>query len=244
MSPAAAARPWALVLTCEHGGHDVPEPLASRFAGQQALLESHRGWDPGALQLAQEMAAHFAAPMHHGVVTRLVVDLNRSIGHPRLHSELTRDAPRAQRREWIDRWWRPHRDRVAQTVAERIAAGRRVLHVASHSFTPELHGVVRQADVAWLYDPARPGESAIARRWQQALARRATDLALRRNYPYRGAADGLARSLRRQHADEVYVGVELELNQRFVLAGGEAWERLRQRVIESLEDVLIATPVA
>ena len=102
-----------------------------------------------------------------------------------------------------------------------------MIHVASHSFTPMLDGVPRQADVAWLYDPRRPGEAAFARAWMLALAKLAPDLRLRRNYPYQGRADGLTASLRKHHPDAAYVGIELEVNQRFVDQGGAAWDRLR-----------------
>jgi predicted N-formylglutamate amidohydrolase len=38
-----------------------------------------------------------------------------------------------------------------------------------HSFTPALRGVRRNADLGLLYDPARAGELALARRWRAAL---------------------------------------------------------------------------
>jgi len=47
-----------------------------------------------------------------------------------------------------------------------LTRGDRVIHVAVHSFTPTLRGVRRNADVGLLYDPARPGELALARRWR------------------------------------------------------------------------------
>ena len=38
-----------------------------------------------------------------------------------------------------------------------MSRGRRVIHISSHSFTPELNGKVRRADVGLLYDPGSPG---------------------------------------------------------------------------------------
>ena len=123
-------------------------------------------------------------------------------------------------------------------VALRVAAGEPVVHIASHSFTPVLNGVVRQADVAWLYDPRRHGETLLASRWLSALKRRRPDLRLRRNYPYQGRGDGLTSLLRKRHPRELYIGMELEVNQRFVLAGGPAWKALRGDIVDALGDVL------
>ena len=228
----------ALLISCEHGGNEVPPAYTSLFVGHEALLSSHRGWDPGALELAQQMASQLHAPLFAATTTRLLIDLNRSIGHKTLHSEVTRQLPLQTRREIAALCYRPHRDAVETEVARLIEAGNCVFHVASHSFTPELYGVVRQADVAWLYNPQRPGERLLASRWLAAMARRRPDLKLRRNYPYEGKADGLTSLLRKRHAPDQYIGIELEVNQRFVQQGGPAWAELQADITASLAEVL------
>ena len=228
----------ALIITCEHGGNEVPPAYAPLFAGHEALLPTHRGWDPGALELAQQLAQAFDAPLFAATTTRLLIDLNRSIGHRQLHSEATSGLPPSARYEIAALYYRPHRDAVEAEVARRIDAGERVLHVASHSFTPELGGVVRQADVAWLYDPRRAGEVALAAQWLAALRARRPDLQLRRNYPYEGKGDGLTALLRKRHSASMYAGIELEVNQRFVAGGGEAWTALCTDIIKALGDAL------
>ena len=227
----------ALIITCEHGGNEVPAAYASLFTGHEALLPTHRGWDAGALVLAQQLATVRNAPLFAATTTRLLIDLNRSIGHRQLHSEATRGLPLAARRDIATQYYRPHRDAVESEVARLVAAGRRVVHVASHSFTPELGGMVRQADVAWLYDPRRAGECALAAHWLAALKHRRPDLKLRRNYPYQGKCDGLTALLRSRYSDSAYVGIELEVNQRFVMADGPAWTALRADIVAALATV-------
>ena len=119
-----------------------------------------------------------------------------------------------------------------------MASGDRIVHIASHSFTPELHGHVRTADVGLLYDPGRPGEVAVCNAWLAALKKADPTLRLRRNYPYLGKSDGVAQALRRQHPPDRYVGIELEVNQRYVEAGGRAWPRLRRTLVETLASAL------
>ena len=231
-----------LFLTCEHAGNVVPEEYAPLFVGHEHLLPTHRGWDPGALKLAREMAARFAAPLYCDETTRLLADLNRSFGTPDLHSEATRHLGKAQRRRLLESHYFPHRRRVdaalAEAVATATAAGDRVVHIASHSFTPELKGHVRTADVGMLYDPRRPGEVGFVTAWIEALRAMDPVLRLRRNYPYLGASDGVCQVMRRRYPPPAYVGIELEVNQRYVEAGGPAWPKIRRTLIETLGQAL------
>lgn len=225
-----------LIVSCEHGGNEVPLGYAALFEGLCGLLDSHRGWDPGALELARDLAEPSGAPCFASTTTRLLVDLNRSVGHRALFSEVSRALAPAARQQILALHYRPHRDAVELEVGRQIAAGHPVLHVASHSFTPVLDGVARQADVAWLYDPRRRAESTLAGRWLAAFARRAPGLRLRRNYPYQGRADGLAALLRKRFPDAAYAGIELEVNQSFVADGGAPWRRLRADLVDALAE--------
>ena len=63
-----------LVITCEHGGNRIPSLYRDLFHDYQVLLDSHRGFDPGALVMARALAAAFAAPLVASTVSRLLVD--------------------------------------------------------------------------------------------------------------------------------------------------------------------------
>jgi predicted N-formylglutamate amidohydrolase len=183
------------------------------FRGRAALLESHRGWDPGALALARKLARRFGLPLRFVTVSRLLVEANRSPQHPRIWSPCTAALSPEERQRVLDRHYWPHRRGVEAAVRASIAAGRRVVHVAVHSFTPRTRGKVRELDVGLLYDPERPRERALALRWQGALRDLDPGLRVRRNQPYRGVADGLATWLRRRFPGRDYAGFELEVSQ-------------------------------
>lgn len=197
-----------VIVTCEHGGNRIPAAWAHLFEGAEAVLESHRGWDPGALRMARAIARRLGAPLFHATVSRLLVELNRSLGHPSLFSAFTRDLPRADRERILEEHYFPYR-REAESA---IAAGGRVLHLSVHSFTPVLDGKVRSVDVGLLYDPARRAEKEFCLAWQAALERRLPGLRIRRNSPYRGASDGFTTYLRRRFPERRYLGVELEVS--------------------------------
>jgi predicted N-formylglutamate amidohydrolase len=68
-----------LIITCEHGGNAIPYAYRHLFQTDQdrALLNSHRGFDPGALAMAKSATAHLAAPLVMSTISRLLVDLNQ-----------------------------------------------------------------------------------------------------------------------------------------------------------------------
>ncbi|MHB1290688.1 MAG: N-formylglutamate amidohydrolase [Sulfuricella sp.] len=222
------------LITCEHGGNRIPSRYRHLFAGFEAVLQTHRGYDAGALALARELARALAAPLFVSTTSRLLIDLNRSIGHPRLYSEATRDAPVGVRREILENYYLPYRNKIEADIAEAVAHGSRVIHVASHSFAPVLDGAVRNADIGLLYAPARSGEAELCRRWQAQIRALAPVLKVRRNYPYAGKSDGFTAYLRRRFPAEVYIGIELEINQKYVFNGGRHWRAFRGWVIEAL----------
>ena len=226
------------VVTCEHGGNRIPAAYADLFCGWQSRLSSHRGYDLGALVMARDLATALQAPLVVSTVSRLLVDLNRSLSSPQAWSDATRALSPTGKRAIVSRHYAPYRQRLTEIVAEAVAAGQRVIHLSAHSFTPELDGQVRNADVGLLYDPARPGEVAVAARWKAAFAEQSADLRVRRNYPYHGKNDGLTSAMRRCFAPGQYVGIEIELNQALVRAQPRSWRHFRRAVVSTLESAL------
>lgn len=184
--------------------------------------------------MARALARAFKAPLVTSTVSRLLIDLNRSIGHPRLFSTATRGAPAGLRSTIVEQHYRPYRDQVEQCVHRLVSRGGRVIHISSHSFTPALDGKVRHADVGLLYDPSRRGEAELCARWKASLVASAPRLRVRRNYPYAGKGDGLTSHLRARFPNRAYVGVELEVNQEIVLAADPRWAALRRVLIDAL----------
>jgi predicted N-formylglutamate amidohydrolase len=224
----------AFLITCEHGGNRIPASWRSLFHGYDDLLNTHRGYDPGALLMARKLARSFAAPLVTSTVSRLLVDLNRSLGHPQLFSKATRLVAATRRSQIIEQHYLPYRQRVENHVRKSVLLGRRVVHISSHSFTPVLDDKVRNADVGLLYDPGREGEVQICARWKTLLAAAVPELRVRRNYPYAGKGDGLTSYLRRRFPSDAYVGIELEVNQGIVLTGGPRWAALRGQLTDTL----------
>jgi len=202
-----------LLLTCEHGGNRIPPEYRALFRGATAALTSHRGWDPGALALARRLGRRLGAPVLAVTWSRLLVEANRAPGSRRIWSPWTAPLSKQEKTRILERYWWPHRRRVEASVRATVNGGGRVVHVAVHSFTPVLAGVTRNADVGLLYDPARRAERNACTRWAELLRQGLPSLRVRRNYPYRGTADGVSTWLRRRFPAAAYLGIELEVSQ-------------------------------
>ena len=229
-----------LLVTCEHGGNRIPAQYRALFKKYRTALESHRGYDPGALAMARDFSRAFDAELVYSTTSRLLVELNRSPNHRQLLSDATRELAADERERLLQRYYWPYRNWVETQVTDAINDGERVLHISSHSFTPRLNGIVRNADIGLLYDPRRAREREFCRVWQERIEAANPQLVVRLNYPYRGSADGLTTHLRRLHRDSDYAGMELEVNQKHALGDTAAWTTLRKLLVETLEQALIA----
>ena len=186
-----------VLLICEHASRRLPVRLGS-LGLEEAALQAHIAWDPGALAVAQLMSRSLDAALIYQNFSRLAYDCNRPPeaedampvrseiydipGNAGL-SELQRDA----RTEAI---YLPFRRAIAQRIAERTAAGRSTVLVTMHSFTPVYRGVSRDVEVGILHD----SDSSLADR-MLALADADGRYHVRRNEPY-GPADGVTHTLK------------------------------------------------
>ncbi|MCA9175096.1 MAG: N-formylglutamate amidohydrolase [Planctomycetales bacterium] len=200
-----------LLITCEHGGNEVPSLVAANFATNEAQrwLRSHRGYDPGSLDAAQAIAAATGAPLRFSVVSRLVADLNRSLDSPQLFSKFVANESPARKSQLLARFYRPYRRQVIGQVQRWNAAGLPVLHISVHSFTQRLGAARRNFDIGVLFDPDRPREARQAETMLRQL--RSHRLRAFANQPYLGTADGLTTTLRGLTKPAEYSGIELEM---------------------------------
>lgn len=230
----------SLYITCEHGGNRIPAPYRKYFSGYGPLLRTHRGVDIGALRFARHLSRELTAPLLASTISRLLVDLNRSIDHANLFSDMTKSLPADLRQDILAKYYHPFRRKAETDIAQEIQRGRRVVHLSCHSFTPVLDGEVRSADVGLLFDPARQGEAAFCGQWHDMLRTRAPHLQSSLNYPYAGTDDGFTVYLRRRFSAESYIGIELEINQKHARGKATHWHGLRETIIASLRDTLEA----
>lgn len=219
-----------LILSCEHGGHRLPAPFANLFSPR--FLRTHRGHDPGALELARDFARATGAALFYSTVSRLLVELNRPLGHPQLFSARV---PERARPRLLARYHEPY----WRAIDAAVRARRGVLHISFHSFTPELRGERRTTDIGLLFDPSRAAEAQFCRRWRAAILARDPRLRVRYNDPYDGTHPSVVQSMRERFAPRRYAGVQIEVNQKFARGAPRRWRRLRALLTQACTSVLM-----
>ena len=217
-----------LILTCEHASNKLPAAFKNAIPAE--VLKTHRAYDIEAVQVYRKLVK-FANPEFYceGKFSRLFVDLNRTITNKSAFSDYYKQlekrdkATAAKVKESATKYWNEYRENIEKFVAKNIGSLRKaqrpeaaIVHLGIHSFTPVLNGKVRNTDIGILYDPARPQERAYANVIKGEIKRLYPAMKVRFNYPYKGSSDGLTTTLRKKFGQK-YVGIEIEINQKFFL---------------------------
>lgn len=205
-----------IIITCEHASHYIPKVYSHLFTGAEDIVKTHRGWDPGAFTIAKFLVKHLEAPLFIHKPNRLLIEVNRSLDHNQLFSEFTNKLTDRVKNELITTYYRPYRDEVEAKISMLVGEGYEVLHLSIHSFTPVMNGIERSVDVGILFDEGRTSELGFSSTWKTLLQEALPELTVMFNCPYQGADDGFTTYLRTKFADHQYMGIELEVNQKYL----------------------------
>lgn len=230
-------KPIYLFISCEHAVNHVPPAYAHLFHKHKPILDTHQAVDFGACEIATQISQQLACDYVEAQVTRLLIDCNRSLSHPRCFSDFTKMRPSPEKQALITKYYLPFREQSETLIQTNISQGYQILHISLHTFTPSLHGKIRQTGIGILYDPSRHGEKEVARQWKAILAQQTPQYKTRMNYPYQGVSNGFTSNLREKHPEKDYLGFELEINQ--TLTQHETTLNLvKTALIQSLRDLL------
>ena len=229
-----------LVLSCEHASWTLP-PGVDLGVGAD-VLQSQAGWDHGAFDIASRLSEAVGLPVHAGAFTRMFVDLNRPADHPDVIPTVSYGAPvpgnahlsQGDRAARLAGFHTPYWEAIRRDVRARLRDSEGVLHLSSHSFSPELDPHARVFDVGVLYDPAHAFEAALAERMMFQL--RSAGLSVRANQPYTGLGPAVCTSLREELAGERYAGIEIETSHAVTHARGGC-ERVAAALIPFLDSL-------
>jgi len=209
------------VITCEHAGNRIPIAFAYLFQDAKGNINSHKGWDIGALFWAERLAKHLGTDLFSYEYTRLLIEVNRSEHSDQLYSKYSAELPDSTKKYLLETYYRPYRRKVRQHIEHLLDWDKNVLHVSVHSFSPIWDGKERAVEIGLLFDEEREEEAAFCQIWKERLNELHPDLKIRFNEPYLGKDDGFCTRLRGKFPVENYFGIELEVNQKFVVSDQE-----------------------
>lgn len=218
------------VITCEHAGNDLPEEFKHIFTGDESVLNTHRAVDFGALELAENISGKLSAPLYFTKTCRLLIEANRSLDADDLFSEFFRKLSDEKKQEIINTYYQPYRSKVEEAIKTNIDNNKTVVHISIHTFTPVLNGETRRGDVGLLFDPSRKLEQRFCKLLERELINADYRLVVKYNFPYLGTDDGFTTYLRNKFYPEKYLGIEIEVNQKYPLMNAEKWNLLRENI--------------
>jgi predicted N-formylglutamate amidohydrolase len=229
-----------LVLSCEHASWTLPPGVD--LGVTEGVLQSQAGWDHGAFEIAARLSEAVGLPVHAGAFTRMFCDLNRAADHPDVIPTVSYGAPvpgnahlsAGDRAARLAQFHAPYWDAIRRDVQARLRDSGGVLHLSSHSFSPDLDPHVRVFDVGVLYDPGHAFEAELAERMMFAL--RGAGLVVRANQPYTGLGPAVCTSLREELAGQRYAGIEIETSHAVTHARGGC-ERVAAALIPFLDSL-------
>lgn len=225
---------FQILITCEHGGNAIPHKYRKLFSNYKTLLNTHRGYDPGALEVAIAIVKKIKCPFVFETVSRLLVEQNRSRYRKEVFSEYTFTLSSSEKIKLLENIYDYYHENVYYNINQALEKVKRIYHFSIHSFTPVLNNKIRNVDIGLLYDPSRDIEKKTSVSVSKDLKNAIPELKVRMNYPYRGTSDGLTTALRRKYPAGCYCGIEIEVNQKHYLEKTCVWNTLIRKIPEIL----------
>jgi len=226
------------IVVCEHASPAIPDALADLGLAPESRL-SHVAWDPGALNVARQVARKLGAPLVHGGLSRLVYDLNRPPDAPdamparseRHEVPGNADLPASERLRRMREIYLPFHSALRQLIAEALLRGEHPAIVTVHSFTPVFDGRRREEEIGLIHD----ADDRLARRLAEKLAPH-LPLRIDLNRPY-SAADGVTHTLRLHALPYGLENVMIEIRNDLVAADADA-QRIGRALAAALGEAL------
>lgn len=229
----------SVVLVCEHASSFIPADLDD-LGVASTDLHSHAVWDPGAMNVAKNLATHFGASLVASGVSRLVYDCNRpptaldampeqseAIAVPG-NAHLTQE----QRNARVQEYYEPFRIALEQTLAGKTDP----ILVTVHSFTPIYNGRERSVEIGILHDTDTRLADALLR-----TAPRHTAAVVERNAPY-GPEHGVTHTLKEHALPSGRLNVMLEIRNDLITEAGQQ-DAMAKTIANWLSDSLASLKI-
>lgn len=228
--------PLEIVLTCEHASNHIPK--AYKHLIPQNILSTHSAYDIGVLGLIQNIHRNIPSNIYLASISRLVIDMNRSLTNRHtLFSPYTQQLTYDEKKNIIEQYYLNYRQPIENKILKLMHSNYHVWHLSIHSFTPVFNHIKRNADIGLLYNPQSFLEKQWAHLFKTTLHTLNPNLIIRMNYPYLGISDSLTQSFRKKINTNNYVGIEIEMNQKYFLSKKQHFPLLEFQIIQTLNEM-------
>ncbi len=202
----------SFVLTCEHAGFRVPSLLKSKVNYSQKTLSSHRGWDFGALELAEKLKLNLNASLFFFPICRLLIDGNRRLNNQK-NLFGNKQLFTVKEKSYLKQEYLNYRKSILDHVENEIKY-KTVVVLSIHSFTPVFKGERRSTDIGLCFRPKVSKEKQLALFVKNHLSKMSS-LKVHLNRPYKGTSDCFLNDISDLYLkNPKFVNLFLEINQK------------------------------
>jgi len=144
-----------VLVTCEHASNELPEEYSWTESDRKYFVNEHWGYDPGAYDMANALAAELKCVFLHSTYSRLLIDPNRSIIADTLFRkngdgkevDINKDLTYEEQQKRIQKYYIPYYEALRE-----ISLKVNPTYILSvHSFTPLYQGERRPMEIGVLY---------------------------------------------------------------------------------------------
>jgi len=213
----------SFLFSCEYATYAVPGEYAHLYLGHQEALSCSRGWEPGALNLAQACAMRFRTPLVHSEASRLLIDVEAS--KEDCWSRFSEVLSGSDQRRLLERYWQSYRNQLHRRISSDLERHGLVFHVMVHTDPDQ-----REHVQLHISDDA-PLAQSLAETWLKAMQR--NDLRCVLNVGK--VVTDLGNDLGANHDAARYAQVRIHVHQDFFLMGTPwRWTTIKKHLLDSL----------
>lgn len=216
-----------MIFSCANATCAIPGAYRDIFHDSEDVISSPLGWEPGALNLAQAFAMKLKAPILHGDISRLLIDLEQYGEHS--WSEFANKLPDTSRNKLVDRHAAPFYSALSQRIADDLKIQGSALHLMVHT-TDQNEGTITLESYA-----ASPFSETLAAQWLAAIDHNGIECI----HTTQGSQSPLLAALISEANDEAYAPIKLTVSQSFFLSGTPwRWSTLKKHLVQTFAETI------
>ena len=151
------------LIICDHSSNFIPQHY-NNLGLSKTDIESHRAYDLGASDLANELAKLLSCNLVMSNFSRLLIDPNRGEDDPTLipklsegkiikgNLEISHSSEDKERKKRIFQFYLPYHKEINKFLINSIKKGKIPKILSIHSFTPIWKGKQRETEIGILWD--------------------------------------------------------------------------------------------
>ena len=232
------------LIVADHAGNSLPRALG-RLGVSETELGRHIAWDIGIGAVSRLVADALDATLIAQTYSRLAIDCNRKPGSETSIPEISEftavpenmGLSKQHKAARVREIFRPYHDRIETELDRRRHAGRPVVLIAMHSFTPVFKGVARPWHAGVLYNRDLRFAHLLA-----ALLKREEGLIVGDNEPYSVTdASDYTIPVHGERRGLHHVAIEVRQDLIGDTKGQRAWGRVLARLLPHAHQALVTT---